>query len=64
MPARYKLHLVAQFVGASTACRSCGSFSDPCDSSLMRGSFENRYAKEPTHSTAIALTTNENKPTI
>jgi transposase, IS6 family len=23
----------------STACRSCSSFSDPCNSSLMRGSF-------------------------
>ena len=27
---------------ASTTCRSCRSFSDPCHSSLMRGSFENR----------------------
>src|SRR5205085_8165406 len=25
-----------------TACRSCRWFSDPCDSSLLRGSFENR----------------------
>src|SRR5438132_10224291 len=28
-----------------TACRPCSSFSDPCDSSLMKDSFENRYAK-------------------